>query len=581
MIFSTALKSPPTVNKLLLFLVGRMGSVWAALGAEPQKLIHLLRAKLLADSRRKSTMNGNKKSNLSPLLVDLFMVAYGAVMSIAFFSIGDFGSALTAYLFIFLFLLAFTLITDYTEVLLDVRDSFILSPLPVSPRTLGLARLVHIGLYLFRLLFLLSLAGQIIVVVKQGWLGWPLLMLLLVLGTLLVTALVTALYVFLLKRFSIRQFREYVNYFQIGFTVILFSLYYLGTTMVDYLNLDAVRWLQSTWAYVIPSSWLAGLFMALRHPFEAGAQTWILAGLGITAPVLGLYLTRRVSDTLAGRLVNLRLGENQATAETSSRPTAAVDQADTTSREGGYAARLGRFFTRPGAERAAYWFTYRMVSRAGDYKKRTYPGFGFIPVFFFFIIFRDDDFQVADIQQSYYYIALLYITAYTLVTPLTNLQYSDQFEAAWIFSAHPNGNRGRWNYGSMMAVLTRFFLPVFALISLLVLSVWGLSRILDVAVAGGILLFCSSIYSLFNSSTLFASEYKSGGGGGTLVYLFGIMAVCGILGGLHYMIADYRYFVAALGLLIWLLAAAAIYGMRRDEERDSSIRTAPTSPQKP
>ncbi len=565
MTFSTALKSPPTVNKLLLFLVSRLGAVWAGLGAEPRKLIQLLRAKLLADGRRKSTMNGNRESGMPPLVIDLFMVFYGALLSLSFFAIDDFGSGLTAYLFVFLFLLAFTLITDYTEVLLDVRDSFILSPLPVSSRTLGLARLVHIGLYLFRLLFLLSLAGQIIVVVKEGWLAWPLLMLLLGLGTLLVTALVTALYVFLLKRFNIRQFREYVNYFQIGFTIILFSLYYVGTSMADFLSLDTVRWLQSGWSYVIPSSWLAGLFMALRHPFEANAQIWLLAALGLAVPLVGLYLTRRVSDTLANRLVNLRLGDNRAAADDTTEFTAALDQADATQVEGGYAARMGRFFTRPGAERAAYWFVYRMISRAGDYKKRTYPGFGFIPVFFVFILFQNDDFRVADLGQSYYYIFLLYITAYTLVTPLSNLQYSDQYEAAWIFSAHPYGKRGPWNYGTMMAIFSRFFLPIFSLISVVVVVIWGLPRVLDVAVAGGILLFCSALYSLFSSGALFSSEYKSGGGGGTLVNLFAIMAACGVLGGLHYLIADYPLLVAAFGGLIWLLAGAAIYGMRTEK----------------
>ncbi|MGB3545951.1 MAG: hypothetical protein WBA17_03205 [Saprospiraceae bacterium] len=554
------------MNKLLLFLVSRLGAVWAGLGAEPRKLIQLLRAKLLADGRRKSTMNGNRESGMPPLVIDLFMVFYGVLLSLSFFAIDDFGSGLTAYLFVFLFLLAFTLITDYTEVLLDVRDSFILSPLPVSSRTLGLARLVHIGLYLFRLLFLLSLAGQIIVVIKQGWLAWPLLMLLLGLGTLLVTALVTALYVFLLKRFNIRQFREYVNYFQIGFTIILFSLYYVGTSMADFLSLDTVRWLQSGWAYVIPSSWLAGLFMALRHPFEANAQIWLLAALGLAVPLVGLYLTRRVSDTLANRLVNLRLGDNRAAADDTTEFTAALDQADATQVEGGYAARMGRFFTRPGAERAAYWFVYRMISRAGDYKKRTYPGFGFIPVFFVFILFQNDDFRVADLGQSYYYIFLLYITAYTLVTPLSNLQYSDQYEAAWIFSTHPYGKRGPWNYGTMMAIFSRFFLPIFSLISVVVVVIWGLPRVLDVAVAGGILLFCSALYSLFSSGTLFSSEYKSGGGGGTLVNLFAIMAACGVLGGLHYFIADYPLFVAAFGGLVWLLAGAAIYGMRTEKD---------------
>ena len=55
-----------------------------------------------------------------------------------------------------IFMMAMTLVTDFATVLLDTTDNQVILPRPVSSKTLFMARLVHILLYLLQFTIALS-----------------------------------------------------------------------------------------------------------------------------------------------------------------------------------------------------------------------------------------------------------------------------------------------------------------------------------------------------------------------------------------------------------------------------------------
>ena len=63
---------------------------------------------------------------------------------------------------------AVALISDFTSVLLDTTDNAILLPRPVDARTLAVARLTHIALYMLLISVSLSLATLVIGTGKYG-----------------------------------------------------------------------------------------------------------------------------------------------------------------------------------------------------------------------------------------------------------------------------------------------------------------------------------------------------------------------------------------------------------------------------
>ena len=101
----------------------------------------------------------------------------GGFFLFGFFVGKDYVTHLTIYFTLYIFMLASTLITDFTSVLIDVRDNYIILPKPVSDRTVVVARLLHISIHISKLVLPMALPGIIFVWIKYN--AWGALVLLL------------------------------------------------------------------------------------------------------------------------------------------------------------------------------------------------------------------------------------------------------------------------------------------------------------------------------------------------------------------------------------------------------------------
>src|SRR5690349_20175806 len=94
--------------------------------------------------RRKQQVQGEKSNQMRVVLfsygilggfIAVFIVRVPFVLALIIFH---------AYL---LFMMAMTLITDFSSVLLDTADTLVILPKPVNSRTLFMSRFVHIFIY--------------------------------------------------------------------------------------------------------------------------------------------------------------------------------------------------------------------------------------------------------------------------------------------------------------------------------------------------------------------------------------------------------------------------------------------------
>src|SRR5690606_9496615 len=76
---------------------------------------------------------------------------------------------LSLFFLMFAFMLTFTMITDFANVLVDTKDKFILFSRPVNDKTIMLSRLLYIFIYLMRLVIPMTLPGWIMFGVLKGW----------------------------------------------------------------------------------------------------------------------------------------------------------------------------------------------------------------------------------------------------------------------------------------------------------------------------------------------------------------------------------------------------------------------------
>ena len=517
------------MNKLLLRLLLSFSGLWRALGADIVQLRAILTARLLMDDRRpmaigrqrrkKPTKRGTWRSMFISTITGLMYLVALATFDKPF-------TALWAYYGIFLFLFSAMLVTDFSSVLIDTRDKFIVLPRPVSGRTLFIARLLHIFIYVFRIALPMSLAGWIYMGITWGWkaaLFFPIPILLLVLTALF---FVMGLYMLMVVIVPPAKFREVLNYFQIIFSMLLIATYYLVPQLMKvrgFANADVTT---HRWGLVLPNAWLASLWQPIIH--EPVPHLLWLCIAGITAPFILLAIA--VKWLAPG--FTARLAEIDTTGEQSTQPTVKKG-----SKSRGY-IRLSNFLNKDSVARAGFQMAWLQSARSRTFRMRVYPAFAYVPIYFLYMIFNSkDNLGEAwhELPHTYKHIFLLYITSFVLIQTLNYITMSDQYKAAWIYYAAPIAQPGRILGGAFKMLVVKYFLPFFLAITAFVVYMWGPAALLDAALAFTNILLFALVISHINYRILPFSYLEQMESKGSRIFksLFS-MLLPALLGVLHW-----------------------------------------------
>jgi hypothetical protein len=87
---------------------------------------------------------------------------------------------------------------------------------------------------------------------------------------------------------------------------------------------------------------------------------------------------------------------------------------------------------------------------------------------------------IRNIPLTQKYIVFLYLGCLLIPIVLLQQRFSDQYEAVWIFRTLPFDNPGLIQRGSLKAMVAKYGLTVYLVLSILVLTIWGLNTIDDI-----------------------------------------------------------------------------------------------------
>lgn len=459
------------MNNFLLKFISLLNPIWRRLGADVNQLHAILSVKLKMDSRRASPLGKGlqqkekkkKNNNWSIVLANLFMGLFTALLIPG---IEDKTAGLTIYFSMWMVYLSMTIITDFTDVLIDVRDNYILLPKPVNDRTITLSRILHIFLYLSKHVFFYILPAVVLILFTQP-IGLPVFLFQCLVGTFMVVVFVSAFYLMMLRFITPSRFKDLINYFQIAFTILIFGAYYTLPKLVDMTALSQINILGNPMAFLIPPAWIAAFWAVLVESDYSGAAL-ILSSLSIGVTVMGTYLVATVlAKNLNRKMMAMVQGGGVQKEIKNTTENAGLD----------WGERLSRWVTSSGIEAAAFQFTWAQISRNRDYKLKTYPSLAFIPILFVYFAI-DGDGALSDrfvtLQASNKYLFLIYICVLMIATPITNAVYSDKSKSAWIFKIVPVDRPGIILSGVLKAVFSKYLFPVYVLMTLVGLLIWGL-----------------------------------------------------------------------------------------------------------
>ncbi len=545
------------MNKFLLYLVMLPSFLWRSLGADTVQLKAILGLKLTLDDRKPLAIGRQqtrkRKMKYGSLISSLVFLCMGAIYMLPLSIIEDRIFSLTFYFSMLLAIITFMLITDFSSVLFDSRDKYILFPRPVSDRTIVLSRMLHIFIYLVRVVIPLALPGWVLLGFTDGWKSACLFLLPLLLLVFLVLFLVNGFYLLVLRLAKPEKFKDVINYFQVFTSVIFFASVYLLPRLFDRHNPHDFNILSYPWIRFAPTYWLAtcwswiGFSVALKG-------TAVCSALAVVVPLACMYLLVRF---LAPQF---------------SRRIAGIDTVDS----GGYNPLVngvrrkapGRFyqklayaFNASDDARAGFMIAWLQTSRSRTFRMRVYPSFAFIPIYFFYILTQNHQ-SLTDVFHQLpdrpVHLFLLYFSSFVMISASAYLAMSEQYKAAWVYYAAPVAVPGKIMIGAFKALWVKFFLPFFLALAVFVVYVWGPSAIWDVILAlVNATVFVGAMARINLKHLPFSIIEQTKQGAGRVLKSMLSMAFISILGFGHYMCVHLLWlkllFLLLSCILLWLV----------------------------
>lgn len=442
---------------------------WSAPSSINMKQLQaIVSAKLLMDRRRVPPswkQKQQKESSNSMLVTFITYSIFGLFIGAMIFFVPSLIVVMTLLHSYLLFMLIMTLITDFSTVLLDNTDAHIIQPKPVDGRTFFMARAIHISIYLSQLLTALMLFPIIFAGIKYGILISVVLLFTTLLTALLAIFLTYLLYGLVIRFSSEQKVKDIVGYLQVFMTIFFAVAYQVAPRLIDLDNLNfdfTLHW----YSYLLPPVWMALFVDAVQHVnFDAVHLSMIACA--VILPVLICWITIKYLAPYFSSRLNALQGSGQAKAK----------KGTGVNRKNSFAETSAAIVCESNNEKASFLQTWRITARDKSFKMQFYPSLAYIPVFIFVIVFKNFDKLSQNwhkIDQSNYFILFIYLGILSVSTAIMIIPYNENFSAAWVYQSTPISKPGELISGAVKALWTKYFLPMFLLLTMFCIYIWGL-----------------------------------------------------------------------------------------------------------
>lgn len=511
--------------------------VFQWIGVDYPVMRRILQVKLTMDDRKPPTFqNTNKpqKETNNGYIKSLWIYVLFGLVLILFMSSGDnYLFQLSIAFAMIMFLVMTTLISEFSSVLLDVRDRAILSTKPVSERTINAAKLLHVCIYLGYLTIALAGIPLIVTFVKQGLLFGLLVIAMIVLIDLLVVVFTAILYIAILSFFDGEKLKDMINYVQIGLALAMMVGYQVLVRAFEFTDLTYT--VESTWWHaVLVPMWFAAPFEVVFNG-SRDAVLIALTVLAIVVPFIAIWLYVKLIPTFERNLEKL-LSTSKSKVEKRNKLKELVLSVICRSKE----------------ERTFYRFAGIMMRQERDFKLKVYPSLGFaivIPFVFMFNSVSSGDVDFA-VSKLYYFI---YFSLFVIPTAVVLLAQSAKYKAAWIFHMFPLADFSTLRKGTLKAFLFKLYVPLFVVMGIVFTVLFGLRIVPDlIGIFLASLLYTLISYVMTGNELPFtqpSGQVDTGQGVKTLLLLIPLAMIAGM----HYVIAQNVPFGAWVFVLLMLV----------------------------
>jgi hypothetical protein len=529
----------------ILKLLDKFRFLFGRLGIDYKVMRKILQIKLMMDDRRIPTVMGNSKNAEEKSSFKKSLLLYGFIgLFIAIFELFPFPLFLKMNMVfgMIIFMVMTTMISDFSAVLLDIRDKNILQPRPISPQTINAAKLVHILIYLSSITAAIAGPSLIMGLFIYGFAFFCVFALELILICGFVVFFTSILYSAILAFFDGEKLKDIINYFQIMLSVFMVVAYQFIGRIYDIVQVD-ITYTPKWWNILLPSAWFAAPFnLFIEHSYTKNFIALSVTGLVIPAATLIIYITAVIPyfEKHLQKLNNSgRINKNAGVRESWQRTEA-------------------KLICRGKLEGAFFRFTQNMISNERKLKLKLYPSLAFAVVIPFVLLssfLRRDTSPgelFAEITGGRYYL-YIYMSIALLAASIPMLSTSEKYKGAWIYRALPITTPVPVLKGAVKSFILKYILPVYIFVGSLFIAIYGFKIILDIILMFlNMLLLILLIFRCSKKEMPFYKDlqYKQDGSNTGSVFLS--FAVCGLLAAAHFFAVKISFGIE-LNILVSLL----------------------------
>lgn len=551
------------MERLILRFILLFKGLWERLGINYEQFKIILKTKILLDSRKPLTLklrNSGKSSSSTSIIQFIIYMLMGLIFMSIVLLIPDRYLALAIMLLCFTSMLSITLVSDFSPILFDTRDQFIILPRPVNDRTITVSRITFIGIKLFNQVIGLSLPVLLYAIFNWDIFAILTLCLQLILSTLVSLVFVNGFYLICLKYLPIQKFKDIITYIQIGLSFILFLSYYLGPNLIQTIIESGLTVEQLKMLWLFPSTWIASFQSILTGNYHLHAIIFSL--LGLTLPFSGIYAcTRLFSKGFNAKIIAL------ATAESFPERTPHISGKSATMPL--YKKISAKVCSSP-LEEAGFSIVWLITTKTREFKQQLYPSLAYLPIYFIFLFLRTGEGlplmeKLAKLQESGLYIIIFYLSLLTILTVFQLITQSNKYKAAWIYYITPISSPGEFMAGVLKACLIKYVLPFYIIFLCVCIPLFGISAINDLLLSsavGGIESILIMLFLVKNYPFSRVSQPTSK----ALVNLL-ILGLLGLLGYLHKTIFHYEFAIWILAGICWMIFFVMLTYLKKEDWR--------------
>ncbi|AWK49626.1 hypothetical protein DIC82_00320 [Clostridium beijerinckii] len=505
----------------------------------------ILQTKLTMDGRRvSSVMKNNKKTDedsdknnyLYLLMTNAFMSIFiGLIMMMGMSSL----QATNIVMGINLFMMISIMISDFSAVLLDIKEKNILLSRPIDSKTFNAAKTTHICIYLTGLSLSLNVIPLIIGTIKYGVLFFIIFIIENMLSVLIVIAITALLYTLVLKFFDGEKLKDIINYFQILLAFIFAFGYQLVGRVFNITNMRS-DYVPEIWHALLPSMWFAAPFGILIDGNKESFLIFLFV-LAIIGPIILITLyIKRVVPYFEKNLQ--KLNDNGGNVKRRSKKRKEF---------------IATLICKDNIEKSMFKLTQNMISTERNLKLKVYPSLAmalFMPIIFMFMD-RDESFM-DKIQTGFggKIHLLMYISIFIMCFCTAFINNSDSYKGAFIYKVLPIENPGVILKGAVKGTIFKLIMPVYILEAVIFLILKGPAIIIDLIAMFLVLLILSLVYfKISNKAMPFSVKFATADSGKLIWPGIITMLLLGVLVIVHIVIRNNMIFVGVYTLVLLII----------------------------